>query len=137
MNSENPLKEYESKISSKGFLEEEILKMAEKLGEEMKRISTSKMRQYFDEIKGLRRMIESGSASSEQIIVKLHLIRSRIYYDSKRDGTLQPLKEFLNKSIDKIFNEENILGATQSFSYFFENLYGYFYFYSERTEGGV
>lgn len=132
------LEEFKEKITQKEFLDDEIMNMAEKLGKEFKGITTTKMRQYFEDIKGLRRIIES-KATPAQIKTKLQLILSRIHYDTKRAKTTQRqvmtnLKDFIASAISKVLKSNNVLQEATNFSIFFENFYGYFYFYAEKTE---
>lgn len=134
------LEQFKSKIAHKGFLDDEIMNMAEKLGEEFKGITTTKMRQYFEDIKGLRRIIESG-ARPEQIKTKLQLTLSRIHYDTKRATkkkqlqSMTNLKDFISSAISKVLKSNNVLQEATDFSIFFENFYGYFYFYAEKQKG--
>jgi CRISPR/Cas system CSM-associated protein Csm2 small subunit len=127
------LEEFKLKIENKRFLDDEIMKRAEDIGKELKGVTTTKMRQYFDDIKGLRRIIDSG-AEPDQIRVKLQLILSRIHYDAKRDKKLSNLKDFLCSLINKALKSTELLQATKECSIFFENFYGYFYFYAEKPK---
>ena len=112
-----------------------VTKRAEDIGQELSGITKSKMRQYFDDIKGLRRKIDSG-LGSQQIKVQLRLILSRIAYDSGRAGkkdidSYNQLKAFLADCINKIIGSKNIKEATDEFITFIETVYGYFYFYAK------
>ncbi|MEO0166853.1 MAG: type III-A CRISPR-associated protein Csm2 [candidate division WOR-3 bacterium] len=125
-------------IFKAGFLNDVTLNKAEEIARLLKGLSTTKMRQYFDDLKGLKRIIESG-ATAAQIKVKLHLIKSRAHYDIKRIGKKQEeamskLKDLLVAGIDIILKSSDVLQSTKDFSTFFENLYGYFYAQAPKKE---
>jgi CRISPR type III-A-associated protein Csm2 len=127
------LEEFKTEIKNKDFLSDDIMNKAEKLGEELRGISTTKMRQYFDDIKGLQRIIESNP-KPEQIKVKLQLIKSRIHYDLGRKKVSPALKDFLVACIDKVqkSNNANLNKTAKDFTVFFENFYGYFYYKAQK-----
>lgn len=118
-------------INNANFLDDIIMNMAEKIGEELSEITVSKMRQYFDDIKGLRRKIKSG-LSAQQVKVQLSLIKSRLAYDVGRASvgdkkSWKNFKGFIDKCIEKIFNSQDVIKVTNEFITFFESVYGYFY----------
>lgn len=118
-------------IESKNFFDDEIMGMAKDIGENLARITPTKMRQYFDDIKGLRRRMKSG-LTEQQVKVQLRLIQSRIAYDvgraSKKDKeNWKNFERFLNASINKVMNSSNIEETTDDFITFIEAVYGYFY----------
>ncbi|RLB08559.1 MAG: type III-A CRISPR-associated protein Csm2 [Deltaproteobacteria bacterium] len=121
--------------SGKSFTDDSIMDLAPAVADEISEIATTKLRQYFDEIKGLARMAEAG-LSDKQIKVKLRLIESRAKYDlgraSKRDrAAFQKLNDFLTTSFDHVRSgkvEERI----KQFALFFECVYGYFYYKRAR-----
>ncbi|MEO0123779.1 MAG: type III-A CRISPR-associated protein Csm2 [candidate division WOR-3 bacterium] len=125
-------------IFKDGFLSDAALSKAEEIASGLRGLSTTKMRQYFDDLKGLRRIIESG-ATAAQIKVKLHLIKSRAHYDIKRivkkqEKAMSELKDLLVAGIDIILKSSDVLQSTKDFSTFFENLYGYFYAQATKKE---
>ncbi|MEO0082538.1 MAG: type III-A CRISPR-associated protein Csm2 [candidate division WOR-3 bacterium] len=127
------LEKFKTSISkeSKSFLDNDILAEAEKLGRELCGVTTSKMRQYFDDIKGLRRMLESG-ATEQQAKVKLRLVLSRLAYDVQRAGRsqrphMEKLESFLKACITRVLDGRDVAQAVKDFAVFFECVYGYFY----------
>lgn len=124
------IEEFKKNIE-KGFLSDDVLGKAMEIADLLKGLSLTKMRQYFDDLKGLGRIIDSG-ASTEQIKVKLHLIRSRAHYDTQRirkkeKEAMLALKDLLIAGIDDILKSNDVCQHTKEFTIFFENLYGYFY----------
>ncbi|GFP27976.1 type III-A CRISPR-associated protein Csm2 [Candidatus Hakubella thermalkaliphila] len=113
------------KIKKRGFLDNEVLKDSEMFANNFKTISNSKMRQYFDVVKNIGNLIEMNP-KVESIIVKLHILRSKIYYDAKRDQKIEVFRYFISKVID-FLNEGRDLSKVKDFTIYFENLYGYFY----------
>jgi CRISPR type III-A-associated protein Csm2 len=126
------LETFKRQIENKGFLDDDVMRQAEDIGKELAGVTTSKMRQYFDDVKGMRRMIESG-AKPEQIKVKLQLMRSRLYYDAGRDKKVETLKAFLVSAIDEICRSDKFLQRTTDFAVIFEGIYGYFYANSRKS----
>ncbi|OYD13894.1 type III-A CRISPR-associated protein Csm2 [candidate division WOR-3 bacterium JGI_Cruoil_03_44_89] len=133
------IQEFKNLIAGKTFVDDEVMRKAEDIGRELMGVTTTKMRQYFDDIKGLRRKIESD-LSPQQIKVQLRLILSRVAYDTgrvkgKKDKTdynnFCLLESFLKACIDKVIKSENIEKMTNEFITFIEAMYGYFYFHAK------
>ncbi len=125
------LDDFVTSIRSKSCLDDDMMAKAEKLGQELGGVTTSKMRQYFDDIKGLRRMVESR-ASAQQVKVKLRLVQSRLAYDvgrasKKQRPDMEKLKRFLDAGISRVLNSNDACQAVKDFAVFFECVYGYFY----------
>ncbi len=130
------IQEFKSLITTRNFADDEVMKKAEDIGEELSDITKTKMRQYFDDIKGLRRKIKSG-LSAQQIKVQLRLILSRVAYDTGRVSrkdveNYEKLKGFLSGCINKVIEDKNIEEATDGFITFIEAIYGYFYFHAKK-----
>lgn len=132
-----------NEIKTKDFIDDDVMKIAEGIGEELSGITDTKMRQYFDDIKGLRRKIKSG-LTDQQLKVQLRLIQSRITYDVGRETkqekktNMQNLKKLIDVSVDKIMGSGNIETLTNNFITFFETMFGYFYWArkTKSKEGG-
>ena len=126
------IQEFKNLIAGKTFVDDEVMRKAEDIGRELMGVTTTKMRQYFDDIKGLRRKIESD-LSPQQIKVQLRLILSRVAYDVGRKKISPLLESFLKDCVDKVIRSgnERIKETTDEFVTFIEAMYGYFYFYAK------
>jgi CRISPR type III-A-associated protein Csm2 len=107
----------------------------------IKGLTTTKVRQYFDDVKGLKRKVEAG-LTEEQIKVQLQLILSRVIYDTARakkeeEKDFENFKEFIRSNVKLILETKNqdIKHSVKELATFFETIYGRFY-YEKKKEGG-
>lgn len=129
------IQEFKNLIAGKSFADDEVMKKAEDIGKELSGVTKTKMRQYFDDIKGLRRKIKSG-LSPQQIKVQLRLILSRVAYDTGRASRndvkhYEGLKNFLAPCVGKVIRSDQTEKTADEFITFMEAVYGYFYFYAK------
>ncbi|MEQ8192333.1 MAG: type III-A CRISPR-associated protein Csm2 [Candidatus Eremiobacterota bacterium] len=122
-------------IEEKNFLDDEILKSSEKLGEFffILRISITQFRKFFNQLKILQEKPQSV------LKVQLRIIQSQIAYAIGRSKAShkpeelmkKEFKEFLDKCIEKIITSGNEKEYS-NFMKFFEAVYAYFYYYSKN-----
>ncbi|HLI45593.1 MAG TPA: type III-A CRISPR-associated protein Csm2 [Geobacterales bacterium] len=107
----------------------------------IKGLTPTKVRQYFDDVKGLKRKVEAG-LTEKQIKIQLQLILSRAIYDTGRAIERKNKEEeegFKNirANIERALKAENqdITQSVKELATFFETIYGRFY-YEKKKEGG-
>ncbi len=118
----------------KKFIDDEVMDLAPNVANDLQLVKRTKLRQYFDEIKGLARMADAN-LSPTKIKVKLRLIASRIKYDSERCSggdekrAFQNLEVFIEAGVNYVIKKrrEDITEAVKEFAVFFECVYGYHY----------
>ncbi len=107
----------------------------------IKGLTPTKVRQYFDDVKGLKRKVEAG-LTEKQIKIQLQLILSRAIYDTGRAIERKNKEEeegFKNirANIERALKADNqdITQSVKELATFFETIYGRFY-YEKKKEGG-
>ncbi len=100
----------------------------------IKGLTPTKVRQYFDDVKGLKRKVEAG-LTEKQIKIQLQLILSRAIYDTGRAIERKNKEEeegFKNirANIERALKAENqdITQSVKELATFFETIYGRFYY---------
>ena len=115
-------------LQGRDFLNDEITSQAEVQADQFKDMVNSQARKYFNDIKTLKRVVETGETDWDAVKVRLRLFLAQLAYAEKRPGSpVKPdFKRFFDVCIQKII-DENELKSVISFSVFLEMVYGYYY----------
>lgn len=115
--------------ASKSFIEDANIGKAKEIASDLAKdkLSVTKVRQYFEDIKGLKRKIDSNINDLE-LKVQIRLIKSRAAYDEGREKEkFRKFRSLLDECLEKVLKSNSIRQETKEFIVFFETVYGYFY----------
>ncbi len=104
------------------WIQNEAKKEAEKW--EADRLSKTKARKFYSEVKRIQRKLETmGAAKFFELLPEIKLIIPKAVYDSNRSGNRLPnsVKEFIQTNISKIQSEKDF----NEFAMKFEAVIGY------------
>ena len=126
------------KIKKQKFADEEmeeILEEADRIGEwfrdksdnrEMK-ISETKFRKFFDDVKRVQRKLDAGISFAE-LKPQILLMKSKAAYETAR-GIPEKFRDFFVGCIDNVLRGDE--KTYKNFVTFFEAVYAYFYYHSK------
>ena len=122
----------EQLLKDKDFLDDAVLAQCETLADDFNGVENSQVRKYFNDIKVLKRMIESGEADWNFIKIRLRLFLAQLAYAEKRSGSsvTSRFRRFFKVCLTKILqdnSQEDNFQSVVRFAAFLEMVYAYYY----------
>lgn len=128
------------KMVKSGFLSDgtsvtkpELLKFSEKLAKTLKRSdrrdsdTVNQFRRFFNQVSGLKNFDDAV-----QLQARLRLVKARMMYAAGRQIVSRDFNLVVQECIDSILEKEDIASQLPGFCGFFESLYAYFYYQTQR-----
>ena len=118
----------EQLLKDKDFLDDIVLAQCETLADDFQGVKNSQARKYFNDIKVLKRMVESGEADWNSIKIRLSLFLAQLAYaEKRRDSSVNPsFRKFFKVCLTKVIQENDSQGVIR-FAAFLEMVYAYYY----------
>lgn len=134
------LQEYEQLIKIRRFTDDELMKLSDKLGESLaddpdarregKEITNTQIRKFYNLVQ-VAKVVDSP----EVLKVKLRTLQAQVTYAAARKTITPSFKQFFDLSLNKVIASAELKNALKEFATFFEALYAYFYYYTEKRRG--
>lgn len=122
----------------KGFANQELFKLSDKLGEELSGFTqentTTQVRKFYNLVRVAKEQAEGKSA--ELIKIKLRILQAQVAYAAARGTISRDFKTFFDEVFKRILDDDksNVESELKEFTTFFESLYAYFYYHVERRK---
>lgn len=118
----------EQLLKGRSFLDDQVLAESERLADEFREVRNSQARKYFNDIKVLKRMVESEEVDWDFIKIRLRLFLAQLAYAEKRPGApVKPaFRRFFEVCLRKVIQDDDPQGVVQ-FATFLEAVYAYYY----------
>ncbi len=104
-------------------LDEVAEQKADKMPEGRDKITSSQLRRFFGEIKGLYNRLENGEDFS-RILPLVKIMKSKVYYASDRTKIKKPFAGFILGGIDQIKDEKDFRAVVMHFEAVVGFMYG-------------
>ena len=103
--------------------------LAQRQARGIRRIAAAELAKFYTEIKELQRVLQHGSGETrKQVEPRLRLLRSKAYYANRRigqgHGVPREFRDFVDRSIQSVRNEEDFVKFAQHFEAVVGFLYG-------------
>lgn len=136
------LRDFKEKIRSRGFTDDDVMSLAEKLAQEFAKDiekekgdnSLTQVRKFYNQVKVVQQQANAEKPDISAVKVKVRLLQAQAAYSVARKLLSGSFKEFFDAAAAKILSggKEELNG----FASLFEALYAHFYYYVKLKTGG-
>jgi len=141
--SSSALAKFKQLIQTKGFTDDEVMKLSEELGKSLigasqsrgeregKEDTKTQVRKFYNLVRVANISASAPDAAPETIKVKLRTLQAQVAYARGRKTIGDEFKEFFDASLNKVIGSDDLKKSLGEFATFFESLYAYFYYHTE------
>jgi CRISPR-associated protein Csm2 len=111
----------------------EIVEIANKKGEEFRKINTNQLRNFFNEVVSIKNnMLSMNEFNFSLIESKLILLKPKLAYAAGRQNTIKLFKTFMDEVIDAVLKAKDKKKAIENFITLNESIIAYHKFYGGK-----
>lgn len=137
------LQEFKRAIATQSFVSEPVMDLCERLGLELREEvgtrhrenSLTQVRKFFNLARVLEQQSQQGDFAT--LRPRLRVLQAQVAYAVARENLGPNFKTLFDAVTDKVLRATDGKQAWQEFMTFFEALYAYFYFHSNRKKEGA